>query len=85
MIAKIYRLNEIEVRKVLRTRKPFFSYTFIANILPNNLGYNRYGILLSGKNTKTSVARNFYRRMFYDGVTLFINKSSFDIVFVPKK
>ncbi len=85
MIKKIYRLKEKEVKKVLKFKKPFFSYSFIANVIKNNLWYNRFAIFLSKKNTKTAVSRNFFRRKMYDISYNFINKWSCDIVFVPKK
>jgi ribonuclease P protein component len=85
MIKKIYRLKEKEIKKVLKFKKPFFSYNIIANYIKNNLWYNRFAILLSHKNTKTSVSRNFFRRKMYTLVSNSIYKSSFDIVFVPKK
>lgn len=85
MIKKIYRLNESSLKKVLKYKKPFFSYWFIANVATNRLPHSRFAIMLSTKNTKTSVNRNFFRRKFYDLVADYINSGSFDIVFVPKK
>lgn len=85
MIKKIFRLKETEVKKVLKTRKPFFSYGFVANTRQNNLLHNRFAIILSGKNTKTSVNRNFFRRKFYDLVKDSIEVWNLDLVFVPKK
>lgn len=85
MIPKQHRLTENEVKKVLRFRKPFFSYGFIANVIPNRKGFNRFGIIFSGKHTKTSIARNFFRRRLYDMVADICATGSNDIVFVPKK
>ena len=85
MIPKQYRLNENEVKKVLRFRKPFFAYGFIANILPNKVGHNRFGVIFSGKHTRTSITRNFFRRRLYDTVADICKGGSHDIVFVPKK
>ncbi len=85
MISKQYRLSENEVKKVLRFRKPFFAHGFIANILPNKVGHNRFGIVFSAKHTKTSIARNFYRRRLYDTLSEIMMTGSHDIVFVPKK
>ena len=85
MIPKQYRLSENEVKKVLRFRKPFFAYGFVANILPNKVGHNRFGVIFSGKHTKTSIARNFFRRRLYDSVAEICTTGSNDIVFVPKK
>ncbi|MDD2487425.1 MAG: ribonuclease P protein component [Candidatus Gracilibacteria bacterium] len=85
MIKKIFRLKETEVKKVLKSRKPFFSYGFVANSRQNNLGFNRFAIILSSKNTKTSINRNFFRRKFYALAEDSISKGDIDIVFVPKK
>ncbi|MBP6981827.1 ribonuclease P protein component, partial [Candidatus Gracilibacteria bacterium] len=85
MIAKKNRLSENEVKKVLSKRKPFFSYGLIANTFPNRLGYARCGIVLSGKQTKGSVNRNFWRRLSYDTSFPYLEKASLDIVFIAKK
>ena len=85
MISKLYRLNEKELRKVLSKKKPFFSYTLIANTFPNALDHGRCAILLSGKQAKWSVNRNHFRRYFYNISRQYIGEHSFDVVFVPKK
>ncbi len=85
MIAKLFRLTESDVGKVLKRKKPFFSYTLVANVTKNQLAHARFGIILSGKVTKTSVDRNFYRRMFFELARPYIEKSTFDIVLVVKK
>ncbi|MBP9779316.1 hypothetical protein KBD33_01690 [Candidatus Gracilibacteria bacterium] len=58
---------------------------FIANILQNKEKIGRAGILLSGKCTKGSVNRNFWRRKFYDLSLPYLEQGDCDIVFVPKK
>jgi ribonuclease P protein component len=85
MIKKKYRLKECDVRKVLKWNKPFFSYWLIANMKKNFLGYSRFCIALSTKNTKTSINRNFFRRRFYDISRNYILKWWYDFVFIPKK
>jgi len=85
MIAKKYRLTENEVKKVLAKRKPFFSRSIVANVLPNRLGHTRVGIVLSGKQTMRSVNRNTWRRMIYDLSLPHLPKTSLDVVFVCKK
>lgn len=85
MIKKIYRLKENEIKKVLKYKKPFFSYNLIANIITNKLEYSRFALFLSWKNTKTAVSRNYFRRLFYDISKEYIDKWKFDIVIVPKK
>jgi hypothetical protein len=49
MIAKKYRLDEKEVKKVLAKRKPFFSHHLVANTLPNTYQHARIAIVLGGK------------------------------------
>lgn len=85
MIAKQYRLKESQIGKVLRYKKPFFSNMLVANVAQNRLEYPRFALILSGKVAKTSVDRNFYRRMLYDICGEFLGKISGDIVFVAKK
>lgn len=85
MIAKKYRLKENEVQKVLRARKPFFSHTLVANIIPNKLWYSRIGIVLSAKQTRWSVNRNAFRRMMYNLSRNSLLNNSSDIVFLAKK
>ena len=69
----------------MKLRKAFFSAGWIANMSSNRLGYNRFAIFFSGKNTKTSISRNFFRRTFYNLAKVAENHGSFDTVFVPKK
>lgn len=89
MIAKQYRLSENEVKKVLQKWKPFFSYWIVLNYLKNKDTKNRFAIVISGKSVAGSVARNYFRRRFYD---MCISRFSFegqnnffDLVFVVKK
>lgn len=85
MIKKIYRLKENEIKKVLKYKKPFFSYNLIANIIDNKLPYSRFALFLSGKHVKTAVSRNLFRRLFYENAWKYIEKWNFDIVVIPKK
>lgn len=85
MIKKIYRLKENEIKKVLKYKKPFFSYWFIANYLDNRMPISRFWIILWSKNCPSWVWRNFWRRKFYDLVSKHCEKGWKDIVFVPKK
>lgn len=85
MIAKKYRLIEKDFRKVLSKRKPFFSYGIVANIADNTLGHARIGILLSGKHAPGSVNRNAWKRLIYDLSATYLESTSTDIVFAPKK
>lgn len=85
MIKKIYRLQEKEIKKVLKFKKPFFSYWLIANYIENKLPYSRFALFLSGKNCKTAVSRNFFRRKFYNLSSAYMQKWNYDIVVIPKK
>lgn len=89
MIKKIYRLKENDVKKVLKYRKPFFSYQIVANQANNNLWFDRYAIVIGGKSVENNVSRNFFRRKFYDIIDDFSKNNSkqmgIDIVFVVKK
>lgn len=88
MIKKIYRLNENEVKKVLKYSKPFFSYWLVANIIKNNLPYNRFAIIIWSKAVNHNVSRNFFRRKFFQMVSksiLWNDENGKDIVFVVKK
>jgi len=85
MIKKIYRLKESEIKKVLKYKKPFFSYNLIANIIDNKLPYSRFALFLSWKHVKTAVSRNYFRRLFYNISSDYILKWSYDIVVIPKK
>lgn len=86
MLKKTHRLKEREVKKVLSYRKPFFAYSLVANTKASTLSYPRFALVLSGKNTRTSVSRNFFRRKFYDMAKPYIAKNvPIDIVVVAKK
>ena len=84
MIAKEYRMSESQVKKVLQKGKPFFSFAVVLNFLPNQLGHNRFAIVIWGKSVSGSVSRNFFRRFFYETVSAFLESWSFDCVFVVK-
>ena len=92
MIKKIYRLKEWLVKKVLKNKKPFFSYGIVLNFKENKLNHNRFAIIIGTKSVKSWVERNFFRRKFYDFISEnnlifndFWKKSFYDFVFVVKK
>lgn len=87
MISKKYRLTEKEVKRVLQRWKPFFSSWIVLNFIKNKKEISRFAIVIWWKSTKTAVARNFFRRRFYDFVAknLLEDKIGFDFVFVVKK
>lgn len=89
MIAKRYRLNEKEVKKVLQRWKPFFSYGIVVNSSRNTVWCNRFAIVIGSKSVNTNVTRVFFRRKFYNIVaqsSLFTdNEKWVDYIFVVKK
>lgn len=86
MIKKIYRLNEEQVKKVLKYSKPFFSYWIVLYKKANNLNNNRYSIIISWKNVVNNVSRNYFRRKFFSLCFDFINNmQGQDCIFVVKK
>ncbi len=88
MIKKINRLNENEVKKVLRIWKPFFSYWVVLNKIKSKLPQSRFWIVIWSKSVKNNVTRNFFRRRFYDFASWFLNgqhNDIYDMVFVVKK
>jgi ribonuclease P protein component len=86
MIKKDRRLIEREIRKVLKFKKPFFSYSVIANVAVNREGKPRFAAIFSGKSVTGSVSRNFFRRRAYDLARPYLDiPTSLDIVLVPKK
>ncbi len=85
MIAKRFRLNENQVKKVLQKKKPFFSYWVVANTVKNTLEYSRISIILNSAQTKWSVNRNRLRRHIYDLSAPYIHGLGVDIVYMFKK
>ena len=85
MLAKIYRLKEREVKKVLHKGKPFFSYSIVFNVIPNRLGYSRFAIVIGWKSVPNAVIRNSYRRLYYDIASKYVYKNIWDVVCVVKK
>jgi len=84
VLKKSYRLTESQVKKVLYKGKPFFSRDIVLNVLPNNLGFTRCAIVISGKSVLGSVERNYFRRLFYEYMRPFLYTGSHDLVFVVK-
>lgn len=86
MIKKESRLVEREIRRVLKFRKPFFSYAFVANVATNRLGVPRFAPVLSSKSVTGSVGRNFFRRRAYELARPYLSKAvGIDVVVVAKK
>lgn len=86
MITKDRRLVEREIRKVLKYKKPFFSYSLVANVAANREGFPRFAAIFSGKSVVCGVSRNFFRRRAYDLARPYLSApSGSDVVLVPKK
>ncbi len=92
MISKKYRLKQREVRKVLTSIKPFFSYDFVLKTKINKKDFNRFAIVIWSKSVKNNVIRNYFRRFFYRFIKKsylyidsFKSKNKYDLVFVLKK
>ncbi|MDQ1343794.1 MAG: hypothetical protein QG650_514 [Patescibacteria group bacterium] len=86
MIRKDRRLVEREIRKVLKYKKPFFSYSLVANVAANRAGFPRFAAIFSGKSVTCGVSRNFFRRRAYDLAKPYLASSNAsDVVLVPKK
>lgn len=86
MISKDRRLVEREIRKVLKHKKPFFSYSLVANVSENRVGFPRFAAIFSGKSVRCAVSRNFFRRRAYELARPYLRTaSSADVVLVPKK
>jgi ribonuclease P protein component len=86
MIGKDRRLVEREIRKVLKYKKPFFSYSVIANVSANRNGFPRFAAIFSGKSVRCGVSRNFFRRRAYELARPYLGiETSTDVVIVPKK
>lgn len=86
MISKDRRLVEREIRKVLKYKKPFFSYSLVANVAANRLGFSRFAAIFSGKSVTCSVSRNFFRRRAYELARPYLDSAlQNDVVLVPKK
>lgn len=88
MIKNTYRLNENEVKKVLKFWKPFFSYGVVLNKIKSKLSYNRFWIVIWAKSVTNNITRNYFRRKFYNLVSALIDvkwDQAYDLVFIVKK
>ena len=89
MLRKKYRLKEKEVKKVLSRWKPFFSYWVVLNQTQNLLWCPRFSVVIWSKSVTNNITRNFFRRRFYNLISLNIlkvkNDLSCDNVFIVKK
>ncbi|MGM0508399.1 MAG: ribonuclease P protein component [Fusobacteriota bacterium] len=74
-----------EFQKIYNYGKKYFGKYLLIIILPNNLNYNRLGVVAS-KKTGNAVVRNKIKRIFREIFRLNINKISgnYDIVIISK-
>jgi ribonuclease P protein component len=54
--------KESDFKKVAKNGRPFFASEMAIKVLPNNLEYNRYGIVVNTKVDKRAVVRNKIQR-----------------------
>ncbi len=85
MLKKIFRLKELEVKKVLLKWEPFFSYWIVINYMKNYSNNNKFWIVISSDSVNNNVTRVFFRRRFYDLIKNISSNSGYDMVFVVKK
>lgn len=88
MIKKKFRLKTGDIKKVLKEKKPFFSYWIVLYRKYNFLKRNRFWIIIWSKNVNSIVERNFFRRFFYDLISKNVSfevENSYDYLFIVKK
>ena|SRR3989344_3524288 len=86
MLAKKFRLP---IQDVLGKRGATIkALNFLIKIFPNNLGYNRFGVIISKKVAKQSTKRNKIKRIFFNSLKTFLfsgkMKSDYLIIVSPK-
>lgn len=84
MLKRKYRLNQRIKAKAQRSFKTPF---FVLRIAENDLGYNRFGFVVSKKVDKRAVIRNKVKRMLRGEIELKFEeiKKGFDILFMLNK
>jgi len=70
MLAKKYRLPIQSFIK--KSGRSFRGHYFLFKIAPNNLAFNRFGIIISKKVDTKSTARNKLKRLMFDAVKEFL-------------
>lgn len=76
MLPKIRRLNRVNFLRVLNSSKGPIKY------VKNDLGFNRFSVVVSKKVSKLAVVRNRIKRKIYDQVKDF--PGSHDIIIYAK-
>ena len=83
MLAKQSRLvKEKDFKKIFKAGKFSSAEIFSIKVLANELGLNRYGIIISSKVSKKAVERNRLKRQFREAIKNFDKKliPGFDLV-----
>lgn len=85
MLAKKYRLP---VHKIYKTRGRIFGSDFFSvKIIPNNLGFNRFGAVVGVKIAKKATARNKLRRIIFNLIREWrknFDESGLDVLIIAK-
>ena len=85
MLVKRLRLvKEKDFKKIFKLGKSFYTKIFRIKILANELGFNRYGIVISTKVSKKATERNKLKRQIRAVIKEFDKKliTGFDLVIV---
>lgn len=85
MLPKYRRLSRRDLNVCNNTGKTLRFANFLLKILPNNLKYNRFGIVTSTKLSKSAVVRNKLRRNIYKLLSTWPLALSTDLIFFPQK
>lgn len=81
MLKKIYRLSSVRLVKPRHLRSTFFD----AKFTKNNLGFSRFGFVISKRIDKRAVVRNSLKRKLSKSVEEIFDRieGGYDLVFYP--
>ena len=83
MLAKKFRLP---IQSVLnKSGRTFRSRSFLIKTFPNQVGFNRFGVVISKKVSKLAVKRNLIKRIILDAAKKFVvseNKNKIDVLII---
>ncbi|MEA2064727.1 MAG: ribonuclease P protein component [Patescibacteria group bacterium] len=88
MLAKKYCLKgKANFEKVFKQGSKCFIELFGIRMLKNNLGYSRFGIIISSKISKKAVVRNKIKRRISEIFRLNLKnfRSGFDVIIICRK
>ena len=76
MLKKINRLSKTkDIAAVMKQGRAYYSPILMLKLLPNNLAYSRFAVIVSGKVSKLAVKRNLIKRRIREIIRLFPLKS----------